>query len=157
MRLLVPYLTSRRMASNGYISGKDILCGLHGWDFQYETGISAYDNHERLHKFDAWLEDGQVWVDEVAIAVWERDNPQPFNREQYLGDYADTHPIDDEPHVGLIQTYARDGLSKTGHHGLTVAMGVSRTELPTWDDIQFITAQLAKPQTYAGVRGCRRH
>ncbi len=30
-------------------------------------------------------------------------------------------------------------------HGLVTAMGVSRTELPTWDDIQFVTAQLATP------------
>jgi nitrite reductase/ring-hydroxylating ferredoxin subunit len=133
------------LLSDGCIKGKDLLCGLHGWDFQYETGISAYNNKEQLKKFVAWVEDGQVWVWTDEITTWERDNPQPFNREQYLGDYADTHPIEEEPHVGLIQNYARDGLSKTGHHGLAVAMGVSRTELPTWDDIQFITAQLAKP------------
>ena len=44
--------------------------------------------------------------------------------------------------MGLIQGYARDGLSKTGHHGVVVAMGVPRQDLPSWDDIQFITAQL---------------
>ena len=42
----------------------------------------------------------------------------------------------------MIQSYARDGLSKTGHHGLVDAMGVPRIQLPDWDDIQIITAQL---------------
>ncbi len=133
------------LLSDGCIRGKDILCGLHGWDFQYETGVSSYDNAERLKKFAAWVEDNHVCVDEAEIAAWERENPQPFDRDRYLGNFADTHPIEEEPHVGLIQSYASDGLSKTGHHGLATAMGVSRNELPSWDDIQFITAQLATP------------
>ncbi|MEM9631574.1 MAG: FMN-binding glutamate synthase family protein, partial [Pseudomonadota bacterium] len=41
--------------------------------------------------------------------------------------------------------YARDGLSKTGHHGRVDAMGVPRTQLPDWDDIQILTAQLHRP------------
>ena len=45
----------------------------------------------------------------------------------------------------LIQKYATEGLSKTGHHGVVEAMGVPRQELPSWDDIQIITAQLATP------------
>ena len=132
------------MLADGHIEGQNIICGLHGWDFRYDTGISEYNNAERLHKFNAWVEDGKVWVDETEIAAWHADNPQPFNREQYLGDYADTHPDPAEPYVDLIQSYARDGLSKTGHHGITGAMGVPRTELPTWDDIQFVVAQLYK-------------
>jgi len=131
------------LLADGRVEGKDLICGVHGWDFQYETGISAYNNAERLNKFNSWIEDGQVWVDEEEVAAWERDNPQPFNRNEYLGIYADTHPAEEEPHVGLIQEYAAHGLEKTGHHGLVTAMGVSRTELPTWDDIQFVTAQLA--------------
>ena len=50
-----------------------------------------------------------------------------------------------EPHVQLIQKYAKEGLGKTGHHGVVEAMGVPRQELPSWDDIQIITAQLATP------------
>lgn len=133
------------LLADGRVQGKDLICGLHGWDFQYATGISAYNNAERLHKFTAWIEDDKVFVDEEEIAAWECDNPQPFNRDEYLGTYADTHPAEEEPHVGLIQEYAANGLEKTGHHGLVTAMGVSRTELPTWDDIQFVTAQLATP------------
>ena len=48
-----------------------------------------------------------------------------------------------EPHVEFIHALARDGLKKFGHHGPMGAMGVPRTELPAWDDIQILTAQLA--------------
>lgn len=39
---------------------------------------------------------------------------------------------------------ARNGLSKFGHHGPTAAMGVPFNQLPKWEDIQLITAQLWK-------------
>lgn len=48
-----------------------------------------------------------------------------------------------EPHIEFIQELAKNGLSKLGHHGPMGAMGVPRAELPSWDDIQFVTAQLA--------------
>lgn len=49
----------------------------------------------------------------------------------------------EEPHVEYIHELARDGLSKLGHHGEMGAMGVPRTELPSWDDIQLLAAQFA--------------
>jgi len=53
-------------------------------------------------------------------------------------------PTVEEPTVALIHELARDGLSKMGHHGPMDAMGVPRDELPRWDDIQMLTAQMAK-------------
>ena len=50
----------------------------------------------------------------------------------------------EEPTVELIHALAADGLTKTGHHGEMDAMGVPRPTLPQWDDIQILTAQLAK-------------
>ncbi len=133
------------LLSDGYVDGDNLICGLHDWDYRIDTGVSEYNNAEVLHKFKAWVRRGQVMVDEEEIAAWHDDNPQPFQRDEYLGDYADTHPVAEEPYVGLIQGYARDGLSKTGHHGVVVAMGVPRDSLPSWDDIQILTAQLHKP------------
>ena len=49
----------------------------------------------------------------------------------------------EEPTVELIHGLARDGLSKMGHHGPMGAMGVPRKDLPHWDQIQIIVAQLA--------------
>ena len=60
------------------------------------------------------------------IEEYARANPQPFQRDEYLGTYADTHGDDAEPHVKLIQSLAKDGLTKYGHHGPSAAMGVAR-------------------------------
>jgi len=49
----------------------------------------------------------------------------------------------EEPTLEWIHALARDGLKKTGHHGPMAAMGVPKTSLPQWDDIQILTAQLA--------------
>jgi len=48
-----------------------------------------------------------------------------------------------EPTLELIHALARDGLEQTGRHGPMAAMGVPRSTLPHWDDIQVLTAQLA--------------
>lgn len=50
----------------------------------------------------------------------------------------------EEPHVAYIHELAKNGLSKVGHHGEMGSMGVPAKDLPRWDDIQFITGQLAK-------------
>ena len=52
-------------------------------------------------------------------------------------------PTPEEPTVARIHDLARNGLTKTGHHGEMGAMGVPLTELPRWTDIQFVTAQFA--------------
>ncbi|MFT5451255.1 MAG: CDGSH-type Zn-finger protein, partial [Enterobacterales bacterium] len=49
----------------------------------------------------------------------------------------------EEPTVEFIHQLARDGLSKFGHHGPMTSMGVPRSELPLWDDIQIMVAQMA--------------
>ncbi|NOX49997.1 MAG: glutamate synthase, partial [Gammaproteobacteria bacterium] len=63
------------------------------------------------------------------------------------GDSPQVRPTPEEPTVKYIHDLARDGLSKVGHHGPMAAMGVPRSELPHWDDIQILTAQFAsKPK-----------
>ena len=49
----------------------------------------------------------------------------------------------EEPTLAYIKALAKDGLSKTGHHGEMVAMGVPIPELPRWNDIQLLAAQMA--------------
>jgi len=135
------------LMADGHVDGHNLICGVHGWDYRVDTGISEYNNEEQLHKFNAWIEDvdgaRSVVVDQDEIAGWERDNPQPYNRDEYLGAYQDIHGADEEPHVKLIQSLAKDGLQKYGHHGPSAAMGVARQELPSWDDLQIVTAQMA--------------
>ena len=53
-------------------------------------------------------------------------------------------PTPEEPTVARIHELARDGLSKLGHHGEMGSMGVPRKDLPHWDDIQILPAQMAR-------------
>ena len=133
------------LLADGFVDGDNLICGLHNWDYRIDTGISEYNNTEALPKFTCWIEDGKILVDQDEIAAWALSHPQPYRRDAYQGLYADVHGDPVEPHVGLIQRYANDGLTKTGHHGVVEAMGVPRGELPSWDDIQIVTAQLATP------------
>lgn len=131
------------LMSDGRIEGDNLVCGLHDWDYRLDTGVSSYDNSEALPRFWASVEDGSVVVDEDEIAAWAEEHPQPFDRDAYQGDYQDPHGAPEEPHVAMIRELAGNGLTKLGGHGPLSAMGVPRQELPTWDDLQLVTAQLA--------------
>jgi glutamate synthase domain-containing protein 2 len=134
------------LMADGYVQGEDLVCGLHGWDYRVDTGVSAYNNRERLHKFESQVDTKQdaVLIDEADVRAFERAHPQPFVRSEYLGLYQDTHSAPEEDKNGYIQRLAREGLSKTGHHGVVSAMGVSRHQLPEWDSVQLLTGQLAR-------------
>jgi glutamate synthase domain-containing protein 2/nitrite reductase/ring-hydroxylating ferredoxin subunit len=130
------------LLADGYVRGEDLICGVHNWDYGYKSGISSYNHSERLHKFNAWIENDAVWVDADEVAAWERDNPQAYDRDAYLGNFVDLHGTPLEPYTGYTHELARNGLDKVGHHGRVAAMGVPREQLPRWEDIQFVTGQL---------------
>ena len=131
------------LMADGHIEGHNLICGVHGWDYRYDTGVSEYNNEEALHKFKSEVRDDYVWIDEQEANEFLIKFPQPFNRDEYLGKYADTHPEDTEPYTGYIKELAQNGLKNYGHHGPSEAMGVDRNTLPKWEDIQFLPAQLA--------------
>ena len=87
--------------ADGYIEGDNIICGVHGWDYRYDTGVSEYNNEEVLHKFTAIIEKEIVYIDEEEIEAFLSEHPQPFQREEYLGEYADTHPEETEPYTRI--------------------------------------------------------
>lgn len=66
--------------ADGRVEGDNLICGVHGWDYTVQTGISSYNNAERLTKFSSWIEDGELLVDLDEILAWEKDNPQPYDR-----------------------------------------------------------------------------
>ncbi|MEO1011701.1 MAG: glutamate synthase-related protein [Bacteroidota bacterium] len=132
------------LLADGYIEGPNLICGVHGWDYRYDTGISEYNNAERLHKFKEYIEGDSLSIDENEVAAFEKEHPQPFDRDAYLGTYADTHPEDTEPYTVYIKELAQNGLKNLGHHGFSASMGVDRNTLPKWSNIQFLPAQLAK-------------
>ncbi len=131
------------LLADGHIDGENLICGVHGWDFRYDTGVSEYDNDEALPKFFAEVREDTVWIDEDEINAYLEKHPQPFNRDEYLGQYADTNPESTEPYNGFIKSLAKNGLKSYGKHGPSESMGVDRNTLPKWEDIQFLPAQLA--------------
>ena len=86
--------------SDGHIDGDNIICGLHGWDYVFHTGVSSYYNAERLAKFSSWIEDDDLLVDAEEIAAWAKEHPQPYDRSAYQGAYQDPHGDPAEPTWG---------------------------------------------------------
>ena len=68
------------LLADGTVRGDDLVCGVHGWDYGFRTGISAYDNDERLQKFSSW-------VDVLARAVGGagRSRSTSFRRRRSRG------------------------------------------------------------------------
>mgnify|MGYP001814046375 CR=1 FL=1 len=132
------------LLSDGYVDGKNLICGLHNWDYRIATGVSEYAPDEILHKFQEAIHDDQVYIDEDEVCEFEKEIPSRFNREEYLGQYMDTHPESTEPYTQYIKHLSQHGLTQYGHHGATEAMGVDRNTLPKWENIQFLPAQMAK-------------
>ena len=130
------------LMADGHVEGGNLICGLHKWDFRIDTGVSQSDSDDTLDKFSSWIEDDAVWVDADEIAEWEQENTQPYDRDDYQGAYQDPDGTSAEPFVDEIRELSANGLDGVGHHGPLSAMGVRRDELPTWDDLQFVTAQL---------------
>ncbi len=132
------------LMADGSVRGEDLICGLHGWDYRIDSGVSAYNNAEALHLFTSWVDGDDLLVDAAEVARYRTESPQPYESAGYPGVYGDAQHVAEEPFVGLIQGLATGGLSRTGAHGPVAAMGVPRQTLPTWDHIQFVTAQLAR-------------
>ena len=65
-------------------------------------------------------------------------------KPQYKSDVPEAVPTPEEPTVARIHELAKNGLSKLGHHGEMGSMGVPRKDLPHWDDIQILPAQMAR-------------
>ena len=104
------------LLADGSIVGPNLICGVHGWDYRYDTGVSEYNNAEALHRFSAEIDvdDDAVWVDESEVEAFAEAHPQPYGRDDYLGLYQDIHGTPQEPYNAYIQSLARVGLSPLG-------------------------------------------
>ncbi len=131
------------MLADGEVVGDDLVCGVHGYDFRLDTGVSTYDPKESIHRFRASVDGDRVSIDADDLAQFLTRQPQQRDVDPYSRLFADAHQAtDEEPYVAEIHALARDGLAKTGRHGPVAAMGVPRTDLPQWEHLQVLTAQL---------------
>lgn len=132
------------LMADGHVEGNNLICGVHNWDYRLDTGVSEYNNTEALHKFTTYTDAEYICVDKAEIIAFAEKHPQPFNREEYQGLYADTHPQSTEPYTSYIKELSKNGLKNFGHHGPSASMGVDRNLLPKWENIQFLPAQLSR-------------
>src|SRR3954453_10473652 len=58
------------LLADGKVVGEDLVCGLHGWDYRIDTGISAYDETQALHRFTSEVVDGTVVVDRAELVAY---------------------------------------------------------------------------------------
>jgi glutamate synthase domain-containing protein 2/CDGSH-type Zn-finger protein len=77
--------------------------------------------------------DGSHW------GVWKDGESTPPATTVAVG----PRSTDVEPYVSFIRELGDHGLSQDGPDGPMTAMGVPRTKLPSWDDIQIMAAQLS--------------
>ncbi|MGE2737650.1 glutamate synthase-related protein [Mycolicibacterium vaccae] len=132
------------LLSDGHVEGGLVVCGVHGWRYEIDSGVSPINPAVALATFPAWVSDGSVYIDESAVAAFARSNPQTDADDDYQGRWISPSDTAEEPFVTQIHELAAHGLSRAGGHGPTAAMGVPREHLPSWDSIQVVTAQLAR-------------
>ncbi|HEY4377130.1 MAG TPA: Rieske 2Fe-2S domain-containing protein, partial [Acidimicrobiales bacterium] len=140
------------LLADGMVVGDDLVCGLHGWDYRIDTGISAYDPDQALQRFTSAVVDGAVVVDKAELTAYRRRHPmtvvaepgESTNDAEFRYHDSTPHLTPEEPAVARIHMLARYGLDKVGHDGPVAAMGVPRSMLPSWDSLQVLAAQLAR-------------
>jgi glutamate synthase domain-containing protein 2/nitrite reductase/ring-hydroxylating ferredoxin subunit len=129
------------LLADGRVEGANLICGVHGWDYRLDSGVSAYNPAERIYKFSCHVVDGQVLLDKNELVEYRSMRPERRVTSTYDRLFDDPHQDSaEEPFVSEIHALAKNGLS--GPHGKVAAMGVPRAELPSWDDLQVLTAQL---------------
>lgn len=118
--------------SDGRIQGDDIICPLHGYDFDVRTGVSRYDAAEHVATYPARVSAGVVEVDADAVPALpdERDDgyQAQWRRPSDPGQRA----------YGYLSGLASGSPSVS-------SMGTQHPLRPSWDDILLLPAQVARP------------
>nr|WP_256735921.1 glutamate synthase-related protein [Mycolicibacterium hippocampi] len=132
------------LLADGRIEGDLVVCGVHGWRYDSETGVSPVNRAVALAKFPAWVSGGDVYLDESSVTDFKRADSVAYEDDGYQGRWIKPADSADEPFVTHIHELAAHGLDNVGHHGPMAAMGVPRDQLPKWESIQLVTGQLAR-------------
>jgi methylamine---glutamate N-methyltransferase subunit C len=64
------------LLADGRVEGTNLICGVHGWDYRLDTGVSAYNPAERLYKFTCHVEDGEVRVAKDELVDYRTMRPE---------------------------------------------------------------------------------
>lgn len=115
---------------DGHMDGANVICPLHGWDYDVKTGISRWNNNETVPTYPVKVEGDIVMIDADAVT------PKPRFKGEYLGLYARRDdPLEHEMHD--IHGYSK------GTHEFVEPMGSERRTYASFEQIYFLPGQLA--------------
>lgn len=115
---------------DGSMDGPNVICPLHGWDYDVKTGHSRYNPGEVIATYPVKVENGRVLIDADQVP------PKPRFKDEYLGLYARRH---DKLEDDMSAVHGLAG----GSTGTVEAMGSTRRNYPNFDALYFLPAQLA--------------
>ena len=85
---------------DGKLVGSDLICPLHNWDFDVRTGISRYDNQDKVATYPAVVENGVVYLNAKDIPL------EPRDYDDYLSPWL--RPFDDrEESMNYLHSLAK--------------------------------------------------
>lgn len=124
--------------SDGAVERGELICPLHGWNFDLETGISPYNPNDSVKTYPVTLEGGAVLIDAESVA-----------------------PLPETTFDGYQGEWRRWSQDARGHHeirllakgrgGAVEAMGATPTEQTTLGDVvgfdhyHLAAGQLSRP------------
>jgi methylamine---glutamate N-methyltransferase subunit C len=129
-----------------------LVCPWHNWEFDPLTGKAPPGYSDQATMFPVEKRDDGIYVN--VDASLSSPAPQAGKKTAKAASANDSIPanIGEEPDIDLIHALAEHGLEKFGKHGKSAAMGVPKSQLPSWHDIQWLPAQLAdKPRAEDAV------
>ncbi len=115
---------------DGELKGSDLICPLHGWDFDVRTGISRYNTLDRVPTYPVTVEDGNIYLQRSDIPI------EPKEFDDYLAKYRRSE--DDREHKMHYVHYLAKGKGK-----LLEAMRTNE-EVPLLDSLLFLPGQVAQ-------------
>ncbi len=75
------------LMSDGRVEGDLLVCGLHGWRYEIETGVAPVNPAVTLATFPVWVSNGAVYVDHAAVDAYARANPPTYDDDGYQGQW----------------------------------------------------------------------
>lgn len=115
---------------DGWMDGPNVICPLHGWDYDVKTGVSRYEPREVVATFPVKVQDDTVYIDASAVP------PKPRFKNEYLGLWTRRH---DALEADMTDIHS---MSK-GQREKVEPMGSERRNYPWFDEIYFLPGQLA--------------
>ena len=127
--------TGARCSPTAHIDGDDLICGLHGWDYRIDTGVSAYNNAEALEKFTSVVDGDDLFVDRDEVIALEAAPPAAVRPRRVPGLYTDPHGTIEEPFVMRIHELAAQRPDQDRPPRVRRRRWACRaSSCPTWDD-----------------------